>query len=301
MEVTGAPRTGIVILNWKGWPDTVECVRSCLQLDQPDTFIVVVDNDSGDGSVERLAAEFGAEPSVHILESGGNLGFAGGNNVGIAHALERGADYIWLLNNDTVVDASALSALVSAAEGDPGVGVWGSKIYYHDRPDVLWYAGATIDTEIGWTHHLGQGEVDTGQYDEVHDTEYVTGCSLLVSAAVIERIGLMDERYFLYWEEVDWCFRAREHGWRCAVQPASLVWHKVSSSASSHPRMQVRYEMRNRLIFHRLHRRASLGRVFRQGIRMALAEYFRGDRETGAGYLAGIWDFLLGRSGRIGQ
>lgn len=292
-------RTAIVIVNWRGWSDTIECVRSCLLLDQPGAFIVIVENGSGDESLERLTEEFGGEQRVHLVDSGENLGFAGGNNVGIRYARERGCDYIWLLNNDTVVDPDALSALVRAARSDASIGIWGSKIYYHSQPDVLWYAGATIDPKIGWTHQLGQGECDEGQYDTVRRTEYVTGCSLLVSTKVIDAIGLMDESYFLYWEEVDWCYRALRHGWESAVEPASVLWHKVSASASASRRVQVRYEMRNRLIFHRRYRPKSLPGVFLRSLRIALAEYVKHDRELGIGYLAGMRDFLLGRSGPI--
>lgn len=292
-------RCAVVILNWNGLADTLECVRSCLALEQPVPSILVVDNDSSDGSPEALRAAFAGNESVTVLDSGANLGFAGGNNVGIRHALEQGAEYVWLLNNDTVVDPAALCALVRAAESDPAVGVWGSKIYYHDRPDVIWYAGAWIDPLIGWTHHLGQGEPDAGQYDGVRRTGYVTGCSLLVSKTVIDAIGLMDERYFLYWEEVDWCYRARERGWECAVEPASRLWHKVSASASSNRRLQVRYEMRNRLIFHRRHLPKTFWSVFGRGVRMALTAYVGRHRDVGAGYLLGIRDYLLGRSGRI--
>ncbi len=128
-----APMVYIILLNWNGWKDTVECVESCRKLSYPDVRIVIVDNGSTDGSETRLRERF---PDLELIQTGANLGFAGGNNVGIRYALEKGAEYVWLLNNDTIADAEALSALVQAAEDDQTVGMVGSKIVYHDDPRI---------------------------------------------------------------------------------------------------------------------------------------------------------------------
>jgi len=297
--MSAAPLAGVVIVNWKGLDDTLSCVDSCLQLDYPDYFLAVVDNGSGDGSLEALQTRFAEDPRVVVLGTERNLGFAGGNNVGIRAALERGAQYVWLLNNDTRVDPRAFSVLVSAAQSDSSVGIWGSKIYFFEPPNMLWYAGGEVDPVDGHAHHVGWRETDVGQYDEVRRTGYITGCSMLLSAEVLEHIGLMSEDYFLYWEEVDWCFRAAERGYPCAVQPASLVWHKVSASTSGNPRLQTRYETRNRLIFHRRHRSGALPRILLDRLRWGIHYYRTGDREMASGVFSGVRDFLLGRTGPI--
>ena len=222
-----SPSVFIVLVNWNGLADTLECLESLQSLEYENFSIVLVDNASADNSVEAIRGKY---PSVRILANPENLGFTGGNNVGIRHALENGAAYVWLLNNDTVVDRHALSRLVEAAEGDRGIGILGSKIYYSSEPNVISFAGATIDWARGTSSHIGRGEVDTGQFDNLSEVERVSGCSMLVKRAVCETVGLFDEAFFLFVEDVDWCVRARRSGFRCVFVPSSVVWHKEGSS-----------------------------------------------------------------------
>lgn len=217
----------IVIVNWNGLADTLECLESLRHLEYSNFEILLVDNASADNSVETIR---GIYPSVRILANSGNLGFTGANNVGIRHALENGAAYVWILNNDTVVDRHALSLLVEAAERDRGIGILGSKIYYSSEPNVISFAGATIDWARGTSGHIGRGEVDRGQYDRVSDVDRVSGCSMLVKKEVCETVGLFDEAFFLFVEDVDWCVRAKRSGFRCVFVPSSVVWHKEGSS-----------------------------------------------------------------------
>jgi GT2 family glycosyltransferase len=245
----------IVLVNWNGWRDTVECVRSCASLDYRPFRVIVVDNGSTDDSAERLRAELGDRGDITLIETRANLGFAGGCNIGIRRALDDGAEYVWLLNNDTVVEPGTLSALTEVFAEQPSAGIAGSKIFYHDRPGVISSAGGRISPRLGLTTHIGDGEADAGQYDTVRDVDYVTGASLLVRASVVESIGPMDESYFLYWEEADWCERARTAGWRVLYAPASRVWHKVgASTATDKSYVKARYEGRNRVAFHRRNR-----------------------------------------------
>lgn len=229
----------IIILNWNGWQDTIECVESCRKLDYSNTRILIVDNGSTDSSEAILRERF---PDIEIIQTGTNLGFAGGNNAGIRYALAQNADYVWLLNNDTVVDAEALSALVRVAEDDKTVGMVGSKIVYHDNPRLLWYAGAVLDSESPYRmHHKGLGEVDSGQYNELEETGFVTGCSLLANQKMITEIGLIYEGFFLYFEDSDWNIRAQKAGWKLIYCPTSLVYHKVSSSMGGSESPLLRY------------------------------------------------------------
>lgn len=229
----------IILLNWNAWKDTIECVESCRKLSYPGFRIIIVDNGSTDGSETILRERF---PDIELIQTGANFGFAGGNNFGIRHALEQGAEYVWLLNNDTVADAEALSALVRVAEDDKTVGMVGSKIVYYDNPRLLWYAGAVLDSESPYRmHHKGLGEEDRGQYDEFEETGFVTGCSLLANQKMITEIGLMYEGYFLYFEDSDWNMRAKKAGWKLIYCPTSLAYHKVSFSMGGSESPLLRY------------------------------------------------------------
>lgn len=238
----------IILLNWNGYRDTIECVESCQKLTYQNFRILIVDNGSTDDSEAILLGRF---LDIKLIQTGDNLGFAGGNNVGIRYAIEHGADYVWLLNNDTVVDAEALSALIQVAEGDKTVGMVGSKIVYHDNPHMLWYAGAVLDPERPHRlHHLGLNEENRGQYDSVCETGYITGCSLLACKEMIDTIGLLDDGLFLYFEDADWSARSSAAGWKLVYCPSSLVYHKVSLSVggATSPTL-LYYTARNRLYF----------------------------------------------------
>lgn len=296
------PLVHIILVNWNGYDDTVACVESCRSLTYERFSILIVDNGSADGSGERLVEYFADEPGVEVILTGENLGFAGGNNIGIRRALMDGAAYVWLLNNDTIVEAESLTALVTAAREHPEAGMLGSKVYYYDRPNVLWFAGGFIKpSRNGTTYHRGIEEVDEGQYDTTEVVDYVTGASLLVSTTLVRRIGLMDDGYFLYWEEVDWCERARAEGHPSLYVPASRIWHKVGASlgAQDSP-AQIRYDARNRLVFYRRNRPKDLPRVLawltRQIVTLTLVKR---QPAHAAALLRGEWDFLTGKRGRI--
>ncbi|MGD0845164.1 MAG: glycosyltransferase family 2 protein [Geobacteraceae bacterium] len=289
----------IILVNWNNEPDTAECLESCRKLCYPEFSMIVVDNGSADGSGERLRQRF---PDVEVIETGRNLGFAGGNNIGIRRALETGADYIWLLNNDTVVDRCALSALVEVAEQDRTVGMAGSKVLCFDVPGRIWYAGGLIDDHAPYRcSHRGVSEEDVGQYDDPSETGYVTGCSLLVRRNVIEQIGQLDEGMFLYFEDTDWGVRARKAGWRLIYAPRSLVLHKVSVSMGGmdSPRMFY-YLARNLLYFIRKNYPRVIVRAFGFDLFQHVLVMAKKGRWAAAGWaFRGIVDFLRGRTGPL--
>lgn len=238
------PLVFVIVLNWNGQNDTLECLQSLQKLDYDNFELLVVDNGSTDGSENVLRSSF---PAVHVIQTGENLGYAGGNNVGIRYALSHGADYVWLLNNDTTVDPGALNALVETALGDTQIAFVGSKIYFHDKPDQVWCVGGTIDLAAGGrTDHPGMGQKDVGQFDNITDVGYVTGCSLFVSKVAISAIGLIPEEYFLYFEETDWNVLAQRMGYRTVLAPASHVWHKYSETGDYKDRF-IYYSFRNRI------------------------------------------------------
>ena len=148
------PRVAVIVLNWNGREDTLECLRSIRSIAYSNFGVIVVDNGSTDGSVAAIRA---SQPSVEVIDTGENLGFAGGNNVGIRRALELGADYVLLLNNDTVVDPGLLRAFVAAAALHPEAGAFGAKIYFHSEPTRIWYAGARWEAGAGELRSRGLG------------------------------------------------------------------------------------------------------------------------------------------------
>lgn len=239
-----SPLAFIIVLNWNGKDDTLDCLRSLKNLDYPNYEIVVVDNGSIDGSEEAIRSSF---PSVHFIQTGRNLGYAGGNNAGIRFALDHGADYVWLLNNDTIVDSKALTALVKTAQADPKIAFVGSKIYFYDKPNMIWCVGGSIDLAAGGrTDHPGMGQEDTGQFDTISDVGYASGCSLLASREAIAAIGFLPEEYFLYFEETDWNVAAQRKSCRTVLAPASHVWHKYADAGEYKDRF-IYYSFRNRI------------------------------------------------------
>ncbi len=292
--MTPSSPVAIIILNWNNWPDTLACVASCRQLTWPNVRMVIVDNGSTDGSEEILKERC---PDAEIMQTGTNLGFAGGNNVGISRAVERGAKYVWLLNNDAEADPEALTMLVEAMEGDPAAAVAGSKVYYHDDPERIWCAGGMWRKGGLRLRQRGANRLDNGEFDRLVPVGSVSGCSMLLRTTALREVGLLDEGYFLYWEDTDWCARAGKHGYRVLFVPASRVWHKVSASVAPRSQRQYYYNTRNGLIFCVRHDLVSLPLFLAYVTADVVAGMLRGNRAMLRGYLQGIADFFRGVRG----
>ena len=246
-------RIAIVILNWNRAHDTLECLESVYKIDYPNFEILLVDNGSTDQSIVQIKTAF---PDLFILQNHKNLGYAEGNNRGIAEALQRGAGAILLLNNDTVVDPQILKAFTQAGRHYSQAGVFGAKIYYYEDPTVIWYAGGEVDLKNLHCSHIGRGKSDLEKkHQSIEQTRYACGCALFVKAEVIQKVGLLFPAFFLLWEEVDFCFRARKAGYDCLFVPQARVWHKISRSFEGGHQGAVwqYYYSRNRLLFLRLH------------------------------------------------
>lgn len=239
-----------VVLNWNGGDDTVACLES---LAAAGVSVICVDNGSTDGSAEAVESRF---PGVELVRNGANLGFSGGNNAGIRRALERGADWVWLVNNDCTVDPAAPGALEAAARTRPDAGVLACKVLFADPPDVIWYAGGRFSTLLGYSgRQSGFGARDDGRFDRLEDTERATGAAMVVSRAAIERAGLLDEELFAYVEDVDWCLRIHEAGFAVVFVPGARVWHRVSgSSGGAASTASLYYDTRNTLAVCERHR-----------------------------------------------
>ena len=235
----------IVVLNWNQCALTLECVRSLMAVGYPDCRVVVVDNASSDEAASRLREEFGDR--IDLIVNHSNLGFTGGNNVGIRHALAHGADYVMLLNNDTIVhDPSLVSRLVAVMESDPSIGLASPTIRYADDPDLIWYAGSELSLWRGWRHRKRMPAIP-----EPTECGYASGCCVMARAELIRGIGMLAEDYFLTVEDVEWSLRARRAGWRVVYVPDARLLHKVSASSSDtvtqgvYSPTRVYYEHRN--------------------------------------------------------
>lgn len=254
------PKMSIVVLNWNGLQDTLACLGSLKVLNYGRSEILVVDNASTDGSVQELQKRYRMDPTIKIIRNQTNLGYAEGNNVGIRYALSRGADYVLLLNNDTVVDRNLINDLMETARHDDRIGILSPKIYDYWKPDKVWFAGATIDWKTGESPHIGLGEMDHGQFNKVIEVDRLTGCAMMVKREVFEKIGLLDPDYFLYYEDVDFCVRAKRAGYKTVCVQSAKVWHKESSSTKANQTsdLHLYYHIRNRLLFLKLHSRISI-------------------------------------------
>ena len=236
-----SPLVFIILLNYNGESDTLECLESLRLSDYSNYKIILVDNgsDDADAFLEKIRKDFSNVKTI-ALET--NTGFSGGNNAGIRYALKESADYVCLLNNDTTVAPDFLSRLVEAGESDKAIGIVGAKIYFSGS-NRIWYNGATFSWFGGGNHR----DEHTG--DKIRPTDYVTGCVLLIKAGVVNHIGLLYEPFFLYYEDVDWSLRVRKAGYKLAIANASHVWHKVSQTTKKlgNPRIQY-YHYRNALL-----------------------------------------------------
>lgn len=242
------PKILIIVLNWNGKEDTLECLESVCKIVYPNFEVIVIDNGSSDDSVQAVRDSF---PEVTVLETNENLGFAGGNNSGIRYALKNGADYIFLLNNDTIVDPHILNQFIKVSKTLGDQGILGAKIYYFSEPEKIWYAGAKWVKNYAKFIHVGHGCLDNGRsFTMISETDYACGCAFFVSSRLIRTIGMFDERFFLTFEETDLCYRAKKAGYKSYFVPGAKVWHKISSSfGGEKSALYTYFLMRNRLLW----------------------------------------------------
>lgn len=241
------PKVSIIILNWNGYDDTIECLESLQKITYKNYDMIMVDNGSDDGSYEKLIAGFSGK--VFFIRNKENLGFAGGNNVGIRYALAQGTDYVLLLNNDTVVSPNFLGELVNYAEKDMKIGCVGPKILCYNEPTRIWYAGGRFSWLKGGMANRTYNRIDRGDFDRIVDVDYIPGCALLAKSLAINAVGLLDEEYFNYNEESDWCFRLKKTGFRIVFVFHSKIWHKGAKTfGGNFSPFYMYYKSRNRLL-----------------------------------------------------
>jgi GT2 family glycosyltransferase len=291
----GLPLVYLVMVNWNGADDTLDCLQSCDGLDYGHLKVLVVDNGSTDDSLNVIRT---GRPDIEILQLSRNGGFAAGCNAGIARALDAGADFVWLLNNDTIVRSTALSKLVEAATSDTKIGMAGSKILYADLPGTIWYAGGRI-TRLGRARHHLRGHSDRPGDREPRATSFITACSMLVRTETIRDIGPMPESYFMYWEDADWSCSATRRGWRLLYVPESVIWHKVGATASREATSSLRYQVRNRMHFHSRNKPCRTVLVGSAAIFQAIIYRLGGRANQSRAILQGLRDYREGLEGPL--
>jgi GT2 family glycosyltransferase len=251
---TREPLVWAVTLGFNNAGDTVECLQKLAESNYGNMRLMLVDNGSSDGTVAEVAQ---ALPSVKIVKIGRNIGFAAGFNVGIQEALSQGADYVFMINNDTVVSPDLVAGLVSEGEGHLSAGIIVPKIFYHDHPDVVWSAGSRyrpFPPAIILRRTKGP---DDGRYDSEPELEFATTCALLLKRQLLVDVGLLDTNFFFYCEDYDLCIRAREAGYSIRFVPGAVMRHKVSMSTKAGSRNPFFWETygRSEAIFCRKHRK----------------------------------------------
>jgi hypothetical protein len=295
-------RVGAVILHWRRQAHTIRAIESILSSQVARLDLLVVSN----GPEPQFAAELRQRfPSITVVENRYNLGFAGGNNVGIHHLMSRGSDLLLLLNDDAEVAADTINCLARAARANPSAAALGPTILYRHHPlgEVIWSAGGRIDA-LGEAQHLRLDELDA--HRDGHDwldVDYVSGCVMLLRASVIEKIGALDERFFAYFEEAEWCARARRAGYRAVLVPGARAWHDVAPSDRDSSKVSHYLMTRNRLLYlkltatpRRLILHAAL-RAIRRAVLWRCSSRHTKMRPYATALARAVLDFALGRHG----
>lgn len=283
-----------LVLNWNRWQDTLECLASLRRQTYPHIHIVVVDNGSIDNSVDRIRQVY---PDITLLENPTNLGFAGGANVGIQYVMEQRGDAVFLLNNDTIIAPDTVSIMVQQL--DTYVGVVSPLIYYFDDPQMIWSAGGNLSPlNLEITDSL-RGRQNQGTLTPVMERDFVPGTSMLIPRHTFEAVGAFDERFFMYYEDMDFCLRTRRAGLQILLTTEARVWHKVAVSSGGADSPQERYWMaRSSVLYFRKHAR-NLQRItvvawrFGSAIRTTARLIWKGRSEASRAYWRGLYDGLI--------
>lgn len=289
------------MLNWNGCEDTLRCLTSLQRIGRSDVGIICVDNGSTDGSVRSVRQRF---PHVVLIEAGANLGYAGGNNLGLRHALDSGARWIVLVNNDATVAADVIEGFERAIAVRPRAGILAGKVHFADRPSTIWFAGQRVSTLLGYSGRpRGYGRRDGRRYGRIVDTGRAAGALMAISREAVSAAGLLDEHLFAYVEDVDWALRVRAAGYEVVLAPEARAWHRVSASTGGEARSThtLYYGVRNTIVVLERHRplgrlgsalrRCSIVATFclyalsRTNRRAALAAVLSGYRDARAGRL----------------
>ncbi len=306
------PNVAVIIINYNGFKDTKSCLSSLNKATYPNFKVYLIENGSLDDSLVKIKEFIKKQKFKYPLEliiSNNNLGFAGGNNLGLKKAFRDGFGYFLLLNNDTNVKPDFLDKLIEAAEKNPQVGILGPKIMYHSEPNKIWFGGGKFSW-FGGGNHLDYNRVETkSEFLEAQSpkiVDWITGCCMLLKKEVIEKIGFMREEYFLYYEDTDYNLQARKVGFQCLYVPKAIIYHKVSSVTKTlgNPTIWY-YHFRNALYL--AHKNApfllsklaihlwATYKFIKQVIKLIIPS----KKESAKAIIKGIKDFYKGKMGKI--
>ena len=241
------PKVNIIILNWNGYNDTYELLESLKKISYENYKIILIDNNSSQTDVENLMEN--SNENIQIVLNNENLGFAGGNNVGIKLSLQQNADYILLINNDTIVEPDFLEILVEKIEKNNRAGIIAPQINFYNNPKRIWSTGGKIN-KIRGAGFIYSNNLRMQNKENNVKINFVSGCCMLIKKEVFQKIGLFDENFFLYIEDTDFCYRTKNFGFDICVLPDSKIYHKVNSSTkNNYQTLPLYYATRNRLYF----------------------------------------------------
>jgi GT2 family glycosyltransferase len=294
-----APRVFLIVLCYKSIDLTLDCLVSLLGQNYPACEVLIIDNASQDGTAETLRATY---PHIEVVATGENLGYAGGNNVAMQIALGRGADALFLINNDTWLEPDCVSVLVEALSANSQVGVIGPMVYAGERKEVISSAGGQIDWRGADALNVGAGQLDEQQH-LARKVDFINGCGILVTAAAVQRVGLLDPRYFMYWEETDWCQRMTRAGVGVWFEPAAHMIHRATLKVADLGPTTLYYVTRNRLRFFAIHtpraqKPFTLARALHGAVRGIVQHQQAGRMAHAQATRLALWHALIGRWGR---
>lgn len=335
------PKVSIIILNWNGWKDTIECLESVYRIDYPNYNVIVVDNGSEDDSIDMIRKYVNGEISIKsdffefnkdnkpiemfeyenneydsftnhvdefenissnkkliLIKNYYDAGFSVGNNIGINFAQENlNIEYIMILSNDIIVAEDFLDKLITFASSDQKIGIVGPRVLYYDNPKKTAYLGRKVNLYTATTSDIYN---EKESYSPSVEVDYVVGCGLLIKKSVIESIGILNPNYFLYYEDVDWCTRARKSGYNIYSLPESKIWHKISSEESD-SLTRYYYGSRNSLLFLKNNWNMGLILLFPvtilNNLFYSFTLIFKGKRKAGITVLKSIYDGIKGDYG----
>jgi len=311
------PLVYIVMVNFNGYKDTIEGLESMKNVHYDNYKMVIVDNGSQDNSIERLVewaernsldfelieaeciinSKYEVEKKIVFIRSKKNGGYAYGSNLGIKLAIVNGADYILVMNNDIVVSPDFLEPLVEMCERDDTIGIVSGKIYFYNKPNVIWSNGGAFNKWTGKLEHFNFNEFDIGQLPQ-KEISFLSGCMWLIPRQVFEKIGLINEEYFMYMEDLEFCYRVLKSGYKLAVNPESKIWHKIGSSVGLWSKLGAYWTGRNKIkfILENITGFPKLTSLVYQLFYTPLWWALKGRFDLAIEYIKGAWKWILKKS-----
>ncbi len=288
----------IILVNWNQKEDLVECLISIKNNSYSVYSVILVDNNSSDDSIEEAKKiNWG---KMKIIRNKRNFGFAKANNIGIRKALGENYDYIMLLNTDTIIEKDAIKNIVDFFENDNEIAALSPLILFYQKKDMISYAGGIIDNKHRHFTHRGAYQIDKGQFNKPIETDFLTGCCLTIKSEVLKEVGLLDEKYFMYFEDTDLSFRLKRRHYKIFYFPEAKVWHKITDKKIFEKRFYYHYYMnRNRLFLIKKHHPSILINEISYTLSKAIYNTVRFKIVRGLAGFKGGFDFIMNKGGRL--